>query len=521
MARLDEFLPERIGSSGDRASFWPETLFVESEVPVALNDHWDETPEGLLSASGLFHENIHWSQCNASTLGVFTFLLRHRRAELIECYLRELNLRERRTVLRRWEKGESLWRFDGGALQIDGVPSDRMRVSAHWNALLVCDLVFRRGHPEMAAKFCLHDLLRVAYLHADGAYEVEHITRSPDPYFSAEVPSEADARPSEIFSIFGKLSCRALEECSAVLNQREFYGNGHHTWGDGGIGKEMAARLEDAHRLRWEMHQKDPGRLYVACVNYFAEVNKDLDINDDGVLGVLFAIIDISLNPPLPPFCNLSPRFPKDGTNELRMGDLIQLHPVFRFIALVDALSTVGLPKGGNIVLQEPEAYNDYAARLCKAANLMDPRKYLFSNPIHERGSPIWRTIEDSPLTHVKNHVLSHHCRSTRIRRRQPSAFASPAHNLLYLPHFAERLEKNKLTSVLVAPMQLIEGAGYFSGITDNEYFNVLESVSYSEALSSFLRSPGSFASDGLPRDDAHRRWVERSQKILLDRLMG
>ncbi|WP_210272845.1 hypothetical protein, partial [Sinorhizobium medicae] len=54
-------MPERIGSAGDRASFWPETLFVESEVPVALNDHWDETPEGLLSASGLFHENIHYA----------------------------------------------------------------------------------------------------------------------------------------------------------------------------------------------------------------------------------------------------------------------------------------------------------------------------------------------------------------------------------------------------------------------------------------------------------------------------
>ena len=516
---VEPLLRESVSSFGDGASFWPDTCFVEIDTNSVLDRKWEQKPETVVTASGLFHEYIHWTQCHSTTFGVFSYLLRHKRAEIIECFLRSLDQDRRADALAKWREGKPIWRF--------GVEDSRadlsiacQRLSTHWDALTIFDQIFRRSHPALSKKFDLRKLFKTAYLHTDGSYSREELFQSDEPYFSLSLPDQ-ESSVSTLQNLAGTLSCRALEECAAFLNQREFYSNAEAIGNEAGAASGWSQRLEQLHSTRWETHLKDPSKLYSACIAYFCEENESLDINDTPVLLALLIIIDIALNPPLPPFASLEDRFVDVSQVLFSEGDLLQTHPVLRFMRLSQVVRTIGPPTEANIALFDAGFCKSYVDRLCRESGLMNPSRYLLDFPKADSGSFVWDDLEDSPLKHLKKLVLSHHLKGLSVRERWPLCFAAPAHHLLYLPAFKEFLTRDRLETVFIAPLQIISGAGFFAGIEEEEYWRVLRSAAFAHALSSLLCGQAQFYEDGLPRDDLHNATVKRAQADLVRRLTG
>ena len=363
-------------------------------------------------------------------------------------------------------------------------------------------------------------LLKLAYVHLDGEYALEEILQSEEALFRSL--RTLDERPTiDFVELTGGLSCRSLEETAAFLRQREFYSNAsllnvlegaEATWEDD---------LRVLHDTRWQGHLNDPTRLYSGCIEYFCTVNPDLDINDHDVLLTLLIVIDIALNPPLPPFANFGPRFDESGKDQFSDSDWIQIHPVLRFRQLTHAIKDIRPPDGTNSWLFDASVCSDFITRLCRQSGLMNLADYLTNNEVANPRGPVWRCLEDSPLSHLKRMVLTHHARARRIRKRWPLCVGAAAHHILYLPDLKDFLSRKKLESVFLAPLQMIAGTGYFSGIEESEYWKVLCASSHGRALASFLNSRSAFYEEGLPTDEMHHKMVSRTQDYLIARLLS
>lgn len=475
--------------------------------------------ETVFTASGLFHEHVHWMQYHSSSLGIFSFMLRQRRAEIIECFLRHLSPERRRAAFDSWEKmGEPLWQVQNDRGSIYDNDPVLCRMSRHWNALLAFDRKFRLGDEQFRPDMDLYDLFKVAFIHSDGNHTLEEIFQSDDPFFDCIAEGTAGQERTDLFP--EDLSCRALEECAAFLNQREFYSNAASLWGSEGDLDQKQSEMSSLHDQRMQSYREDPSKLYVSCLDYFFDNNPDFDINDDSVLLSLLIIVDIALNPPLPPFCNLQNRFPVEGGVLFSDADLVQTHPVLRFALLVNAIKSVQMPKDTVAFLMDAPEYRTFVAALCKEAGLMDPHSYLVdNNPIAERTETIWSALDDSPSRYLKSHLLGHHERSVDARRHRPSVFAAPGHNLFYDKDLIPHLDASGMRTLFLNPLQIIEGSGYFDGVSEQEYWRVLAAAGHNLALTSLLSANGSFFSNGLPQDDLHFGMVEKARDSLVKRL--
>lgn len=389
-------------------------------------------------------------------------------------------------------------------------------MAVHWNALLIFDQIFRTGNQQFADQYDLGTLFKVAYLHTDGRYTIEEIFRSTDPFFDVDLQPKADVSP---LNFPDNLTCRALEECTAFLNQREFYANADALLDEAEIQSSSTEEMKALHGGRMESYREDPSQLYVACLDYFVDSNTGLDVNDTGALWALQVIIDLALNPPVPPFCDFESRFSRDAASSLTMADLIQLHPVSRFMLLVDAINAAAIPSDVMRATKDRVEFAEFGEKLCRNAGLPYPEHYLQNSPILDDSPSVWTSLVDSPSQYLKAHLLRHHKLSCDIRVHRPSSFAVPAHNLLYDQDFIPYVDLKRYSTLFLNPLQIISGTGYFSGIADEEYWKVLAAAGYNMALTSLLSPNGTFFNAGLPTDDLHFSMVEKARDSLISRL--
>lgn len=387
----------------------------------------------------------------------------------------------------------------------------------HWNALLIFDQVFRLGNIGLAVGHDLSALFEIANLHASGQISIEEIFRSEDSRFNIDLESHG---AGIVFGWPKNLTWRSLEECAASLHQREFYANADVLLE--GIDDEENIRkdLTALHEGRMNEYERDPSRQYLSCLEYFFEKNPTFDAGDPSALLLLLVIIDKALNPPLPPFHYGSQRSAGSGGSEMEFY-LKRLHPVSRFIDLTEAVDVSDLPENPVALCRNATQYRALIERICVKAGLVDPHDYILENPITRLSGGIWSALDDSPSRFLKSHILHHNKRSSDLKKTHPSAFAAPSHNLLYDPEFIPFLNSGSLQTIFLNPLQIIDGTGYFSGISDKEYWGVIAAGGFNMALTSLLSPRGEFFGDGLPRDNHHFAMIEKARDSLIKKLRG
>ncbi len=506
----------RRSGSGD-AQFWVDTCFTEIDGTGVADESWDQSTAGIVAASGLVHEYTHWQQQHGTRFGVFVFAISHRRQEIVECFLRKLRIDRRAEALERWRAGQPLWPFttseEYGAF-VDAEDRTLRRLVDHWRALFALEKMMLEPKSSWIGHFAPIELFRLADLHLGGRASIAEIAIGDDPRF--EVDKQGTDTGSMSLTVSAPLSCLALQEAAAFLNQREFYANSDTLEAPNATDRER--EVAALHATIWNDHLDDPSGLYVDCIKYF-DGESGFDINEESALAALLAILDIALQAPVPPFAVFDDLFPASAPAKFKFEHLRLCHPVYRFTALVDALRATGLPRDAHAFLFDRRTYEKFCARLRRKAGLQSRALRVRADPIVEGNDGVWMTLPDSPLALVKNLVFAHHVSAARLRQTFPSSFAAPVANLLYSPNLRRHLTTERTESVFIAPLQIIDGVGWLSGIATDNYFDVLYSAAHGRALTSLLSNSGEYFQGGLPRDASHFAVVERAQRELERRL--